>query len=84
MSFHKFCFSSASKPKYTFDFSEEEDEEDEAADEEEKGGDDAASSPVRSLKDDFGFSENKSRFNDDDDEEDELEVSFNPPKPKKP
>ncbi|XP_024151279.1 DNA topoisomerase 2-beta [Oryzias melastigma] len=75
---------SASKPKYTFDFSEEEDEEDEAADEEEKGGDDAASSPVRSLKDDFGFSENKSRFNDDDDEEEELEVSFNPPKPKKP
>ncbi|RVE66661.1 hypothetical protein OJAV_G00109910 [Oryzias javanicus] len=74
---------SASKPKYTFDFSEEEDEEDEAADEEEKGGDDAASSPVRSLKDDFGFSENKSRFNDNDDEEDELEVSFSPPKPKK-
>uniref|UniRef100_A0A3P9IX37 DNA topoisomerase 2 n=1 Tax=Oryzias latipes TaxID=8090 RepID=A0A3P9IX37_ORYLA len=73
---------SASKPKYTFDFSEEEDEEEEAADEEENGGDDAASSPVRSFKDDFGFSENKSRFNDDDEEE-ELEVSFSPPKPKK-
>ncbi|XP_004074154.1 DNA topoisomerase 2-beta [Oryzias latipes] len=73
---------SASKPKYTFDFSEEEDEEEEAADEEENGGDDTASSPVRSFKDDFGFPENKSHFNNDDEEE-ELEVSFSPPKPKK-
>ncbi|XP_035490607.1 DNA topoisomerase 2-beta isoform X1 [Scophthalmus maximus] len=71
---------SASKPKYTFDFSEEE------AEEEENGDDnDAASSPVRSFKDDFATSDNKDRFNDhndDEDDEDDNEVSFSPPKQK--
>lgn len=37
---------SASKPKYTFDFSEEEDDEGD----EEVGGDNVASSPVRTFK----------------------------------
>uniref|UniRef100_A0A3Q2X055 DNA topoisomerase 2 n=1 Tax=Haplochromis burtoni TaxID=8153 RepID=A0A3Q2X055_HAPBU len=44
---------SASKPKYTFDFSEEEDEEE--ADEEENADDEPPSSPARSFKDDFAF-----------------------------
>ncbi|KAM6899681.1 DNA topoisomerase 2-beta [Xenentodon cancila] len=61
---------SASKPKYTFDFSEEEGEEE--ADEEENGDDDVGStSPVRSLKDDFGFSYSKERYDDHNDNEDE-------------
>uniref|UniRef100_A0A3P8SC15 DNA topoisomerase 2 n=1 Tax=Amphiprion percula TaxID=161767 RepID=A0A3P8SC15_AMPPE len=68
---------SASKPKYTFDFSEEE------ADEEENGDDDVASSPVRSFKDDFTFSGTKDRYNDHDDDEDEdNEDSYPPPKQK--
>ncbi|XP_051811756.1 DNA topoisomerase 2-beta isoform X2 [Acanthochromis polyacanthus] len=70
---------SASKPKYTFDFSEEE------ADEEENGDDDAASSPVRSFKDDFTFSGTKDRYNDhnnDDDEDEDNEDSYPPPKQK--
>ncbi|XP_030002971.1 DNA topoisomerase 2-beta isoform X2 [Sphaeramia orbicularis] len=69
---------SASKPKYTFDFSEEEE-----ADEEENGDDDVASSPVRSFKDDFTSSEPKSRFNDhndDDDDDDNDNDSYAPPK----
>ncbi|XP_030269013.1 DNA topoisomerase 2-beta isoform X1 [Sparus aurata] len=72
---------SASKPKYTFDFSEEEDEEE--ADEDENGDDDVASSPMRSFKDDFTSSETKERFNDhNDDEDDDNEVSSSPPKQK--
>ncbi|XP_073319241.1 DNA topoisomerase 2-beta isoform X2 [Pagrus major] len=73
---------SASKPKYTFDFSEEEDEEE--ADEEENGDDDVASSPMRSFKDDFTSSETKERFSDhnDDDDDDDNEVSSSPPKQK--
>lgn len=70
---------SASKPKYTFDFSEEE------ADEEENGDDDVASSPVRSFKDDFPFSDTKNRYNDhneEDDEDDDNEDSYPPPKQK--
>ncbi|XP_014868647.1 PREDICTED: DNA topoisomerase 2-beta isoform X3 [Poecilia mexicana] len=66
----------ASKPKYTFDFSEEEE-----ADEEENGDDDVASSPVRSVRDDFGFSDNKDRDSDqnEDDEEENNEDSFSSP-----
>ncbi|XP_032436148.1 DNA topoisomerase 2-beta isoform X1 [Xiphophorus hellerii] len=62
----------ASKPKYTFDFSEEE------ADEEENGDDDMASSPVRSVRDDFGFSDTKDRDSDqnEDEEEENNEDSF--------
>ncbi|XP_055013310.1 DNA topoisomerase 2-beta isoform X1 [Boleophthalmus pectinirostris] len=63
---------SASKPKYTFDFSEEEegDEEDE-----ENGEDNMATSPARSYKDD---SEPKDSYNDHNDDEDD-EDSFSPP-----
>uniref|UniRef100_A0A1A8U146 DNA topoisomerase 2 n=1 Tax=Nothobranchius furzeri TaxID=105023 RepID=A0A1A8U146_NOTFU len=74
---------SASKPKYTFDFSEEEED----ADEEENGDDNVASSPVRSVKDDFGFSESKDQYSDqndeDEDEDDNNEDSFCPPKQQK-
>ncbi|XP_045913851.1 DNA topoisomerase 2-beta isoform X2 [Micropterus dolomieu] len=72
---------SASKPKYTFDFSEEEEEE---ADEEENGDDDVVSSPVRSFKDDFTSSETKERYSDhqDDDDEDDNKDSYSPPKQK--
>ncbi|XP_070702301.1 DNA topoisomerase 2-beta isoform X1 [Pempheris klunzingeri] len=68
---------SASKPKYTFDFSEEEE-----ADEEENGDDDMASSPVRSFKDDFPSSETKERYSDhnDDDEDEDNEDSYSPSK----
>ncbi|TKS89050.1 DNA topoisomerase 2-beta [Collichthys lucidus] len=69
---------SASKPKYTFDFSEEEE-----GDEEENGDDDAASSPVRLFKDDFPSSGTKERYSDHNDEdEDDNEVSYSPPKQK--
>lgn len=81
---HRLCSSpSASKPKYTFDFSEEEEEEDDA-DEGENGNNDAASSPMRSLKDDFTSSETKDHFNDHNDEDDidDNEVSFSPLKQK--
>ncbi|KAM4631214.1 DNA topoisomerase 2-beta [Polymixia lowei] len=64
---------SASKPKYTFDFSEEEDYE------EENGDDDAASSPVTSYKDEFVPSKTKDHYNDHDDEEDD-EDTYPPPK----
>ncbi|KAM4539531.1 DNA topoisomerase 2-beta isoform 1-T1 [Odontesthes bonariensis] len=68
---------SASKPKYTFDFSEEE------ADEEENGDDDVASSPVRSFKDDFGFSDTKDQYNDHiDEDDDDNEDIYPPPKQK--
>ncbi|XP_059205625.1 DNA topoisomerase 2-beta isoform X1 [Centropristis striata] len=68
---------SASKPKYTFDFSEEEE-----ADEEENGDHDVASSPVRSFKDDFTSSETKGRYNDhnDDEDDDDNEDSYPTPK----
>lgn len=67
-----FCLS-ASKPKYTFDFSEEEDE----GDEEENGDDDAmASSPVRSSKDDFTSAAPKSRYSDQEDEDEDEEDSY--------
>ncbi|KAM3596331.1 uncharacterized protein V6R79_012674 [Siganus canaliculatus] len=72
---------SASKPKYTFDFSEEEGDEEEA-DEEENGDDYVASSPVRSFKDDFPTSEPKGRFSDHNEDDDDDEVSYVPPKPK--
>lgn len=67
---------SASKPKYTFDFSEEEE-----ADEEENGDDDVASSPVRSVKDDFGFSDTKDQDSDqnEDDEEENIKDSYSSP-----
>ncbi|XP_018556739.1 DNA topoisomerase 2-beta isoform X2 [Lates calcarifer] len=71
---------SASKPKYTFDFSEEED-----AEEEENGDDDVTSSPMRSFRDDIAASETKDRYsdhNDDDDDDDDNEVSYSPPKQK--
>ncbi|XP_029976326.1 DNA topoisomerase 2-beta isoform X2 [Salarias fasciatus] len=71
---------SASKPKYTFDFSEEEDEEEAEEEEEENGDDDAASSPVRSLKDDFSYSNAKERFSDKSDEDEDG--SFSPAKQK--
>jgi len=76
---HRLCSHfSASKPKYTFDFSEEEE-----ADEEENGNDDVASSPVRSFKDDFGFSDTKDQYNDHNDEdEDDNEDIYSPPKQK--
>ncbi|XP_056154222.1 DNA topoisomerase 2-beta isoform X1 [Lampris incognitus] len=66
---------SASKPKYTFDFSEEEEE-----DEEENGDDDddVASSPVRSCKDELSTAESKDRYNEDD--EDQEEDARPPPK----
>ncbi|CAK6970091.1 DNA topoisomerase 2-beta [Scomber scombrus] len=67
---------SASKPKYTFDFSEEEE-----ADEEENGDDDAVTSPVRLFKDDFSTSDTK-RYSDHDDDEDDNEISYSPPKQK--
>lgn len=75
---HRLCSRlSASKPKYTFDFSEEEE-----GDEEENGGDDdAASSPVRSFKDDFPSSGTKEPYSDHDDDDDN-EVSYSPPKQK--
>lgn len=69
-------FSSASKPKYTFDFSEEE------ADEEENGDNDAASSPVRSYKDDFTPSEPKDNYNNNDFDDDDNEDSYSSPKRK--
>lgn len=70
----------ASKPKYTFDFSEEE------ADEEENGEDDVATSPVRSLKDDFTSSETKNRYSDhdDNDEDDDNDVVVYSPMKQKP
>ncbi|XP_071355408.1 DNA topoisomerase 2-beta isoform X1 [Trachinotus anak] len=71
---------SASKPKYTFDFSEEED-----AEEEENADDDVASSPLRSFKDDFASSDTKDRYNDhndDDDDDDDNEDSYSPTKQK--
>lgn len=67
---------SASKPKYTFDFSEEE------ADEEENGDNDAASSPVRSYKDDFTPSEPKDNYNNNDFDDDDNEDSYSSPKRK--
>uniref|UniRef100_UPI0037E9A162 DNA topoisomerase 2-beta isoform X1 n=1 Tax=Semicossyphus pulcher TaxID=241346 RepID=UPI0037E9A162 len=68
---------SASKPKYTFDFSEEE------ADEEENGDDDVAPSPVRSFKDDFTSSATKESYNDhNNDDDDNDEDSFSPSKQK--
>lgn len=71
---------SASKPKYTFDFSEE--EEDEAEEEEENGEDDVATPPVRSPKEDFPSSETKNRYDDDEDEDEDNGISFSPLKPK--
>lgn len=76
---HRICSHlSAAKPKYTFDFSEEE------GDEEENGDDDAASSPVRSFKDDFSFSDNKDRYDDhnDEEEDEDNEDSYSPAKQK--
>lgn len=72
---------SASKPKYTFDFSEEEEDE---AEEEENGEDDVAASPVRSPKEDFPSTETKNRYNDheDEDEDEDNGISFSPPKQK--
>nr|XP_020476493.1 DNA topoisomerase 2-beta isoform X2 [Monopterus albus] len=71
---------SASKPKYTFDFSEEEEE----ADEEENGDNDVASSPVRSFTDAFVSSDAKDHYNDhnDDEDDDDNEDSYSPPKQK--
>ncbi|XP_031604241.1 DNA topoisomerase 2-beta isoform X2 [Oreochromis aureus] len=73
---------SASKPKYTFDFSEEEDEEE--ADEEENADDEPPSSPVRSFKDDFAFPGAKDRYNDhnDDNEDDDNDEAYTSPKQK--
>ncbi|XP_058475519.1 DNA topoisomerase 2-beta isoform X1 [Solea solea] len=72
---------SASKPKYTFDFSEEEN-----AEEEENGDVYVASSPVRSFKDDITSSVTKNRFEPGDYEDyedaDDNEVSYSPPKQK--
>ncbi|KAK7898381.1 hypothetical protein WMY93_019234 [Mugilogobius chulae] len=65
---------SASKPKYTFDFSEEEGDEEE----EENGEDNMATSPARSYKDDFASSEPKDSYNDHNDDFDD-EDSFSTP-----
>ncbi|XP_026206015.1 DNA topoisomerase 2-beta isoform X2 [Anabas testudineus] len=73
---------SASKPKYTFDFSEEEEEEEEGG-EDENGDDYVASSPVRSFKDTFGSSDTKDHYNDHNDEDDDdidNEDSYSSPK----
>lgn len=76
---------SASKPKYTFDFSEEEEEEEEAEEEEENGEDNAASSPVRSYKDDFtSSSQPKDDFNDHNDDFDDDDSFSTPVKKSKP
>ena len=69
---------SASKPKYTFDFSEEEE-----AEEEENGDDNVASSPVRSFKDTFPSSDTKERFDDNNEEEDDEDEDSYPPPAKK-
>lgn len=73
------CLPSASKPKYTFDFSEEEEDEGE---EEENGEDDVATSPVRSPKEDFPAAETKGRYHDDEDEDEDNGISFSPLKQK--
>lgn len=73
------CVPSASKPKYTFDFSEEEEDEGE---EEENGEDDVATSPVRSPKEDFPASETKGHYHDDEDEDEDNGISFSPLKQK--
>ncbi|XP_040043897.2 DNA topoisomerase 2-beta isoform X2 [Gasterosteus aculeatus] len=78
---------SASKPKYTFDFSEEEEEEEEedAEGEENGGGDDGASSPMRSSKDDFpASSETKERHSDhkEDEDDEDNEDSYSAPQQK--
>lgn len=65
--------SSASKPKYTFDFSEEE-----GGDGEENGDEDAASSPVRSYKDDFTSSVPKDSYNDHNNDYEDDEDSYTP------
>lgn len=78
---------SASKPKYTFDFSEEE----EAEEEEENGDDNMASSPVRSYKDDFtsssqpkdDFDDHNNDFDDDDSFSAPVQKSKPAPAPKK-
>ncbi|KAM9838362.1 DNA topoisomerase 2-beta isoform 2-T2 [Aulostomus maculatus] len=62
---------SASKPKYTFDFSEEE----EGEEEENVEDDDGASSPVRTFKDDLTTSDTKERFDDHDDDYNEDSFS---------
>ncbi|CAL1584231.1 unnamed protein product [Knipowitschia caucasica] len=70
---------SASKPKYTFDFSEEEGGGEE---EEENGEEDTATSPARSYSEDFTPSEPKqkhSSFNDHNEDEDEEEEAFSSP-----
>lgn len=74
---------SASKPKYTFDFSEEEEEEEEA-DEEENADDEPPPSPARSFKDDFAFPGAKDRYNDhnDDNEDDDNDEAYTSPKQK--
>lgn len=70
---------SASKPKYTFDFSEEE----EGGDEEENGEDDVASSPVRTFTDNLPAADTKGRYSDqEEDDFDVNEVSYSPPKQK--
>uniref|UniRef100_A0A674NEG3 DNA topoisomerase 2 n=1 Tax=Takifugu rubripes TaxID=31033 RepID=A0A674NEG3_TAKRU len=73
---------SASKPKYTFDFSEEEDE----GEEEENGEEDVTTSPVRSPKEDFPASQTKSRYDDDEDEDEDngISISSLKQKPMKP
>lgn len=72
---------SASKPKYTFDFSEEEEDE---AEEEENGEEEAAASPVRSPKEDFPSSETKHPYRrpEDQDQDEDDGLSFLPRKQK--
>ncbi|XP_008329793.1 DNA topoisomerase 2-beta isoform X3 [Cynoglossus semilaevis] len=70
---------SASRPKYTFDFSEEEENA-----EEEYNDQDVASSPKSSFKDDVILSVSKSSYsnhNDEEDDDDGIGVSFSPSKP---
>lgn len=73
--------SSASKPKYTFDFSEEEEDE---AEEEENGEDEVVTSPVRSPKEDFPSSVTKNPYDhhEDEDEDEDNRLSFLPRKHK--
>ncbi|XP_068188795.1 DNA topoisomerase 2-beta isoform X2 [Antennarius striatus] len=63
---------SASKPKYTFDFSEEEEAEDE-------NDDDMASSPVQPFKDDFASSGTKESYNNHNDDDDDNEDTYSTP-----
>ncbi|XP_061738599.1 DNA topoisomerase 2-beta isoform X2 [Nerophis ophidion] len=70
---------SASKPKYTFDFSEEEDEGEENGDDD---NDDAAFSPARASKDESAAGETKESYSDQNEDSDGNKDSYTAPKQK--